>query len=208
MLKNKLILFAFFLSGMAALMYEVIWTRPLSLIFGTTIYAISTILAAFMAGLSLGSYIGSRYADRLKNPLFAFSLLEISIGIYGLAIIWIFNFLTIPYLFIFDVLNPSFFAFTIIQFLLVFAVLLIPTTLMGATWPIVNKAFIRDIDRVGEGTGLLYTANSAGAIIGPLAAGFLLIPLIGIKASVTIAAFLNLAAGTIIFLYLVRSHEA
>ncbi len=206
-LRNKLILFTFFLSGTAALMYEVIWTRPLSLIFGTTTYAISTILAAFMAGLSLGSFIGSKYADKVKNPLLAFSLIEIAIGTYGLAIIYIFNFLPSIYLWVFEAFNPDFFVFSIIQFAIIFLVLLIPTTLMGASWPLVNKAFVKDIDSVGKRTGTLYTANTAGAIIGPLLAGFVLMPVIGIQASIIIAALLNLISGSIIYLYLEMFHE-
>ena len=197
-MKNILLL-GFFLSGMAALIYEVVWTRPLSLIFGSTIYAVSTMLSAFMAGLALGSFILSKYADRLKNPLYTFALLEIGIGIYGLLIIWLFNLLPYPYLWIWNKFNLSFGVFSFIQFILCFLVLLIPTTLMGATWPVVNKAYIKHIEKVGKGTGTLYSVNSFGAIIGSWSAGFVLIPLLGIKGSSMFAAVLNLIVGVIIF---------
>lgn len=116
MYKNiKLILlFGFFLSGMAALIYEVVWTRPLSLIFGSTIYAVSTMLSAFMAGLALGAYILSKYSDKLKNPLYVFALLEVGIGIYGLLIIGLFNILPYPYLWLWNKFNPSFAVFSFI----------------------------------------------------------------------------------------------
>ena len=199
MKKREILLFGFFLSGMAALIYEVVWIRPLSLIFGSTIYAVSTMLAAFMAGLALGSFILSKYADRLKNPLYTFSLLEIGIGVYGLLIIWFFNLLPYPYLWIWNNFNLSFGVFSFVQFILCFLVLLIPTTLMGATWPVVNKAYIKNIGVIGKGTGTLYSVNSVGAIIGSWAAGFILIPWLGIKGSTIFAAMLNLIVGMIIF---------
>ncbi|MEA2037336.1 MAG: fused MFS/spermidine synthase [Nanoarchaeota archaeon] len=196
---KTLLLTGFFLSGMAALIYEVVWTRPLSLIFGSTIYAVSTMLSAFMAGLALGSYILSKYADKLKNPLYTFAIFEICIGIYGLLIIGLFNILPYPFLWIWNKFNPSFAIFNFIQFILCFLVLLIPTTLMGATWPVVNKAYIKHIEKVGKGTGTLYSVNSFGAIIGSWMAGFILIPSLGIRASSIFAAILNLIVGIIIF---------
>ena len=196
---KRILLFAFFLSGMAALIYEVVWTRPLSLIFGSTVYAVSTMLAAFMAGLALGSYILSKYADKLRNPLYVFALLEIGIGIYGLLIIGLFNVLPYPYLWIWNQFSPGFGVFVFMQFLLCFLVLMVPTTLMGATWPVVNKAYIKHIDNVGKGTGTLYSVNSFGAIIGAWSAGFLLIPLLGIKGSSMFAAASNLIVGVMIF---------
>ena len=82
---TKIIIFLLFgLSGMAALIYEVVWSRQLTLIFGTTLYGISTVLAVFMAGLALGSFILGRVADRSKNPLRLYGFLEGGIGIYVL----------------------------------------------------------------------------------------------------------------------------
>jgi spermidine synthase len=188
------LLLGFFLSGMAALIYEVVWTRPLSLIFGSTIYAVSTMLSAFMAGLALGSFIASKYADNLKNPLYIFALLELGIGIYGLLIIGLFNILPFIYLWLWDMFRLGF-----IQFILNFSVLLIPTTLMGSTWPVVNKAYIRHMENIGKGTGTLYSVNSFGAILGSWAAGFILIPWLGIKGSSIFAAVLNLIIGVLIF---------
>lgn len=203
---KKLLLTGFFLSGMAALIYEVVWTRPLSLIFGSTVYAVSTMLAAFMGGLALGSFISSKYADKLKNPLYVFALLEIGIGIYGLVILWLFNILPYPYLWIWNNFNLSFGVFNFVQFLFSFLVLLIPTTLMGATWPVVNKAYIKHIDKIGKGTGTLYSVNSLGAIVGAWAAGFVLIPWLGIKGSSIFAAVINLTVGLLIF-FISKKHR-
>ncbi len=91
------ILFAFGLSGAAALIYEVTWTRALSLIFGSTTYALSTMLSTFMAGLALGGYLGGLLADRRKNLLMLFGLMELGIGIFGLVTIPLINYLSTKY---------------------------------------------------------------------------------------------------------------
>lgn len=204
---RNVLLIGFFLSGMAALIYEVVWTRPLSLVFGSTTYAVSTMLSAFMAGLALGSYILSKYADRLRKPLYCFALLEVGIGIYGLLIIWLFNILPYPYLWISNTFSPGFEVFSFVQFFLCFLVMVVPTTLMGATWPVVNKAYIRHMDRLGRGTGTLYSINSLGAIIGSWSAGFVLIPWLGVKLSTTFAAVLNLVVGMAIF-FVSKAYES
>ena len=190
-MNRKIILFAFGLSGMAALIYEIVWIRPLSLIFGSTVYATSTIIAAFLAGLALGSWLFSKYADRVENPLKTFAFLELGIGVYGLLMISLFNILPSLYIGLYNAFSFSFSIFFLLQFLLSFAIVLIPTTLMGATGPLINKAYV-DTEKVGKETGVLYSINNIGAVIGTLAAGFLLIPLLGVKLSIIFAATLNL----------------
>jgi spermidine synthase len=196
---NKLrnvILLAFALSGMSALIYEIVWTRPIQLIFGSTIYAVSTILTSFMFGFALGSYSFRNIADKARNPLFIFAGIELTIGLYGFFVLGLFKILPSIYLF---ALNLPGFQF--LQFILVFAVIIIPATLFGATWPIINKAY-SNMEQLGGDTGLLYSLNSLGAVIGSLAAGFLLIPLFGIKKTSLLAASLNLLIAILIFVYL------
>ena len=197
-MNKKMLLIGFFFSGMTALLYEVIWMRPLTIIFGSTTYAISTVLSAFMAGLALGSYISSKHADKIKNPLKVFAIIHILIGIYGIVIINLFNYLPQPYIWIWNTFNLNLTMFIIIQFLLCFAVLLIPTTLMGAAWPIVNKGYNKK-DEVGKDTGTLYSVNSVGAIIGSSIAGFILIPTLGIKWASIVTAIINLMLGIIMW---------
>ena len=86
---RKLLLFAFMISGMSALIYEVVWARQLQLIFGSTIYAVSTILTTFFVGFAFGAFIIRNYADRTENPLKIFGLLQLGIGLYGLIILLI-----------------------------------------------------------------------------------------------------------------------
>src|SRR3972149_6027810 len=80
------LLVLFFLSGITGLVYEIAWTRILTLVFGHTVHAVSTVLAAFMGGLALGSYLFGRLADRVRRPLVLYAILELGVGLYALAV--------------------------------------------------------------------------------------------------------------------------
>lgn len=193
---NKNILaFIFGISGMTALIYEVVWSRSLQLIFGSTIYAVSTILTTFFVGFALGSYLFRNIADKTKNPWVLFSFLELSIGIYGFITLYFFRILN---LISFELNVP------ILNFLILFVIIVIPTTLFGAIWPVVNKAYVK-IETLGKDAGQLYSFNSFGSFVGPLITGFVLIPLIGIKNTSVFASLLNILAG--IFLLILSRGE-
>ncbi len=196
-----LLTFAFTVSGMTALIYEVAWTRPLQLVFGSTIYAVSAILTAFMMGFVLGAFIFRNLADRSKNPALLFSGLAFGIGLYGLVIFSLFEILPSLYISLMDFPGFQFF-----QFLLAFLVLIIPASLFGATWPVIYKAYV-DVAEMGHDTGKLYSFNSLGSTIGSLAAGFLLIPALGITNTSLFATFLNLSVAAIIFIYSIRRNS-
>lgn len=197
---RQLLLLAFALSGMTVLIYEVVWIRPLQLIFGSTIYAVSTMLTTFLAGFSLGSYLFRNVADRSTNPTKLFAILEFGIGVYALVIFGLFKLLPSIYLSLLFV--PG---FQFIQFTLCFVVLIIPTTLMGAIWPVVNRAYITETEKLGKDVGKLYSFNSLGCAIGPIAAGFLLIPILGITKTAMLAALINFAiAFSVLFCLRVR----
>jgi len=198
---NKAILIAFMISGMTALIYEVVWSRPLQLIFGSTIYAVSTILTTFLVGFSLGSYLFRNIADETKNPLRLFAIIELGIGLYGLIILWLFKILPSIYLSIMN--NPG---IQFIQFGVLFLALIIPATLFGATWPVVNKIYVR-FERTGRDIGKLYSFNSFGSFLGSLLAGFVLIPTLGIKTTSIFAACLNILIAIIIFTYSIKQGE-
>lgn len=195
--QQKLILAAFVISGFTALVYEVVWTRPLQLIFGSTIYAFSTIVTTFFIGFALGSFIIRNYADKTENPLKTFGLIQLGIGLYGLIILWLFSILTPVYL------SISSTGLQFIQFGLLSLVVITPATLFGMTWPVANRAYTdTEKKKWGEDVGTLYSANSLGSFLGPLAAGFLLIPLLGIKASAIFAASLNLLIACMVFCFM------
>ncbi|MBR9683434.1 hypothetical protein GOV03_02750 [Candidatus Woesearchaeota archaeon] len=192
---RKTILIAFVLSGMAALIYEVVWIRPLQFVLGSTIYTVSIILAAFMGGLALGSWIIARYADKIINLPKTYALLELGIGLYGILLLVLFKVLPKVYRAIYP-LYQNFYLFELGQFLLSFGLLLIPTTLMGATFPVIAKFYTSE--KIGKGIGEVYAANNIGAILGSFAAGFLLIPVIGIKSTIILAGIINVSVALII----------
>lgn len=198
---RKIILLGFALSGSAALIYEVAWTRSLQLVLGTTVYAVSTMLTAFMAGLAIGAWIIGRYADRIKNLPLAFCLIEAGIGIYGVLIIFIFN--ALPYLFlnIYHTFHVSFSAFGFLQFLVCFGVMLIPTMLMGGTFPIVSKIYAKEMEKLGRDIGTTYSVDTLGAVLGSFAAGFALIPLIGLRNTIMFAALINIFVSIFVFTF-------
>jgi predicted membrane-bound spermidine synthase len=197
---RTLLLFAFALSGLTCFIYEVVWIRPLQLIFGSTIYAVSTMLTTFMVGFVLGAFLFRNLADRSKNPAILFAGLEFGIGLYGLVILSLFKILPPIYL---SLLGVSGFQF--LQFGLAFLVLILPATLFGATWPVVNKAYV-DLAAMGKDIGRLYSFNSLGGVFGSLGAGFLLIPLLGIQTAL-FAASLNILIAFIIFIYVKQNKE-
>ena len=194
---RKLLLIAFIFSGMAALIYEITWIRPLQFVFGSTTYTISMIFAAFMGGLALGSWIISKKIEEIKNLPKTYALFELGIGLYGVLLLSIFNILPGIYDSLYY-LHTNFYLFEIVQFFVVFVVLLVPTTLMGATFPIIVKYYAEQ--KIGKAIGEAYAANNLGAIIGSFVAGFILIPLIGIKGSIIFAGAINILISSIIIL--------
>jgi len=187
----------FFFSGACALVYQIMWLRLLALVFGVTVYAASTVLASFMGGLALGSYTAGRIAGRLRSPLRAFGLVEIGVGLSALATPFILEGVKSAWIVIQPSLPSSLIFITVARFVAAFAVLIVPTTLMGATLPIVMRSALVTQSPVGSRIGLLYAVNTAGAIVGALAAGFYLISYVGVSRSFQLAALTNTVIGLI-----------
>lgn len=194
----------FLLSGISGLIYEVIWTRMLTSIFGGTTLAVSTVLTAFLGGLALGSFIGGKFIDKFKKPLLAYGILELAIGIYGLLVPVIFSepFLAPVWQNLVQAFESVQYLSYLVRFLICIVLLAIPTVMMGATLPVLSR-YLTNVrsDMVAFNVGILYTINTVGAIVGTFLAGFILLPSIGVNASVYIAAALNLIlAGAVIAL--------
>jgi|Deesub1362A_J573_1020465.scaffolds.fasta_scaffold01552_11 spermidine synthase len=192
------ILLGFAISNFASLIYEVAWSRELTYIFGTSVYAVSTILTSFMAGLALGSYIFGKLADRYENPVKLFALLEIGIGTYGVGTLAIFPFLRYPFFFFHDLFEGTF-LFSLSKFLLCFFVLLPPTALIGGTFPLVGKIYASGIATLGKRVGVVYTADTLGAAMGSFLTGFIFLPYLGLKNTIFAAAAINLLLGIAIY---------
>jgi len=171
--------FLFLLSGSSGLIYEVVWLRMLSRTLGSTVYATSTILAVFMAGLALGSLVLGRLADKVRRPLVLYAILEASIGATALLSLSMNSWLAPLYRAIYATTGDSRVALTVGQVLLTMIVLLIPTSLMGATLPTLCAYGVRRCGSMGGVIGTLYALNTLGALLGVLAGGFVLIGAIG-----------------------------
>ncbi len=172
----------FFLSGAAGLVYQVVWQRILQVYFGVTTYSIAVIVAAYMCGLGIGSLGGGWLSQRLRRPLTAFAGMQLGIGLFALIS---------PHI-ILSVGRATAGSSYAVVFGLSFALLLIPTMLMGATLPLLARAFIHRLESAGKIIGLLYGINTLGAAIGSLAAGFVLIGWLGLAGSIQVAVAINL----------------
>ncbi|HYC22048.1 MAG TPA: fused MFS/spermidine synthase [Candidatus Bathyarchaeia archaeon] len=194
-MSRRALFILFFVSGACGLVYEVVWMRILSLTLSVTTYAVTTVLCAFMAGLALGAGIAGRLADRLERPLLTYGLTELGVAATGLAAPGILFGLGPAYVWIHAQLGGEGIAFSAARFLLAAALLLLPCTLMGATLPLLVRAVIGDRGTVGLGAGALYAANTLGAVAGCIAAGFAMIPALGLRATSAVAACLNAGVG-------------
>jgi len=197
----------FFLSGACGLIYEIVWTRLLTLVMGSTIYSISTVLTAFMGGLALGSFTAGRLITGRRDELKIYGLLEGTIGIYCLFIPLIIDLFIPFYREIYLSLRDSYFYFSLLRFFISFLILLIPTTLMGATLPILTAYFTRRKERIGGTIGKVYAINTFGAVLGSFGAGFVLLPLFGIKFVIWITALTNISICLIALFYARRPLE-
>lgn len=190
----SLVAVCFLLSGATGLIYEVLWARMLGLVFGVTTLAISAVLAAFMGGLALGSALAARFAPRINRAVRVYALIEIVIGVYALAVPLLFRWVDRVYAGVWQNLHPGFYGSALTRFALASVVLVIPTTLMGATLPVLARAVTASLRRTISVTSL-YTCNLVGAIAGTIAAGFVLLPTLGVSLTIWIAALTNLVIG-------------
>ncbi|MEQ1566695.1 MAG: fused MFS/spermidine synthase [Myxococcota bacterium] len=185
----------FFVSGATALTYQTLWVRKLELVFGTSTFAISTVLAAFMGGLALGGFAGGRYADRVRRPLQWYGWLEVGIGLFALLFPVLLRGVTPLYLAFWRATEPGPVAYGLVQFVLVGALLLAPTAMMGATLPLLARFATWRLGSAGDRIGTLYAVNTAGAVLGTFLCGFVLLPGIGMFATTGAAAAANLLLG-------------
>jgi spermidine synthase len=186
----------FFLSGSAGLVYQVLWMRSLGLFFGSDMYGVAIILGTFMGGLALGSLLGGRLGELTARPLLWYGIMEIGIGIVALLVPTILE--------MFDPLLRTFYSadfektdslYHVTRVVLAGGTLLLPTTLMGATLPLIMRHFVRSRSVLGEMAAFFYAVNTLGALAGTLVAGFLLLPFLGMFTSTLCTAAINLAVG-------------
>ncbi len=167
-LTSLVILGCFFFSGMAGLVYEVVWTRKLTLIFGTTLHSVSAVIAIFMGGLALGSLLFGRLADRTKRPLLLYAVLEVSVGVYAALTPVIIRLIESLQIALWERYPVGVLSLSWVNILLVTAALIIPTTLMGGTLPVMTTYFVRHRETIGRHVARLYSLNTLGGAAGAL----------------------------------------
>jgi spermidine synthase len=188
-----LVAILFVLSGACALVYEVVWSRLLVQVFGVTAFAVSTVLVAFMGGMAGGAAAFGRRAERVARPLRVFAWLEAGVGGYALVLPVLLVGVDAVYAAVHPSVADTFVLRSAVRFVLCLAVLLVPTALMGATLPALGQALLRTPEGVGRGVALLYFVNTIGAAAGCLAAGFGLIPALGLRGTTFVAVSINAA---------------
>lgn len=202
-----LILLIFLLSGAAGLIYEVVWSRQLVLVFGNTTQAVSTILTGFFGGMAIGSFLGGRLADRVRSPLRLYGTIELVLVVVVLATPLTFHLLHEVYRGAYPSLESEPELVALLRFGLAVLALSPATILMGATLPALTRHLTAGA-HLSRAFGRLYAANTVGAIVGTLAAGVLLIELLGLTGTLVIGAACSAAAGAAALLLSRRRRSA
>jgi spermidine synthase len=203
---NWLVFVLFFISGACGLIYEVVWSRMMFLIFGRSSLAVGTVLAAFMSGLALGGWLLGKYADRSRNPLRFYAILELGVSLTAFAASFQLTRATPIYIWIHTIFGGSPLMLAVVRFMFAFQLLVVPTVLMGATLPVLSRVVVQRMSQVGHDLGRLYAINTIGAVAGSLATGFYLIASLGLHRTIDAAVIGNLTVG--ILAWLASRHPA
>jgi len=205
--QHLVIIYAVFgLSGFAALAYQVTWIRQLGSFFGIQVYSTTTVLAAFMAGLALGSWLFGRLADRVSRPLVLFAVMEIVLAAYAICFPWISDLISWLYLRLAPGTGGSLMVSQFVRFLVSFPILLVATSLIGGTLPVLTRGITHRSGELGEHVSLLYGSNNIGAFVGGFFSGYIFLSTIGISGALVSGAVLNFLNGIIVLLLRPKFH--
>ncbi len=192
------LLATFALSGAAAMVYENAWTRALTLVIGMSTYSFTVMLTTFLVGLGVGSLLYARWWGTREVGVAGFGLLQLFIALSALATIPLFERLPFLFLRLRHGFGDSFEQFLSIQILLSALVMIVPTLLLGTTFPIVARIYTQNLYRIGTSIGTAYASNTVGAIVGAFLGGFVLIPTLGVQNSIGLAVTVSAAAGVLL----------
>ena len=199
--RDFLVLLSFAVAGLSALVYQVAWTRILSLLLGSSVYAFSLILAVFILGLALGTLAASRVLEKINDLIKGYGLTQIIIGFSSLLVIPLFGSIPFANRWVYENWGQQFELLQGTNFLIIFGLLFIPTFFMGAQFPIVIKVLATKLETVGKNVGRAYAFNTFGAIVGSFLAGFVLIPILGLQATILSAVFINVLLGMCLLVF-------
>ncbi|MBK6764816.1 MAG: fused MFS/spermidine synthase [bacterium] len=190
----------FLLSGVSGLIYQIVWTRMLVLVFGNTMLATSTVLSAFMGGLAAGSFVLGKYIDREPRPLLrVYAALEAGIGIFALLFPLVLGAATPLYTWLNSSVGSNMVGLNLARYLVCFLIIGVPTFLMGGTLPVLIKRFTRIEEKIGGETGFLYGLNTVGAVLGTFACGYFLLRVLGMERTTWIAVAINLGVAAVAY---------
>lgn len=195
--EKKVIFLLFFASGISGLIYEIVWLRILSRITGVTTYATAVTVAAFMAGLGLGSFIFGKFIDKRKDHLRIYAILQLSIAAIALVTPIFLNASVTIYKYIHQISNHNPNLILLARVLVSFICLLIPATLMGGTLPVLTAYLVKKGGLFGKNFSLLYGLNTLGAVLGVILSGFITIGSIGEWNTTFIAVLINFTVGAV-----------
>jgi spermidine synthase/MFS family permease len=187
----QIIFIMFVMSGFAGLMYQVLFTKALALVFGSTSTATYTVLATYMGGMAIGAWLGGLFAFRLKNPIRTYGFCELGIAAFCALTPLLFVVIRAIYIDWAGDLAPDHTALLLYRVLLGGVCLLVPTILMGMTLPILARHFELSDVSLGRSVGYLYAANTVGAATGALLTGYLILPGLGVSSTTLLAVALN-----------------
>jgi spermidine synthase len=196
-LQVGLIYLMFFLSGAAALIYQVVWVRSLSLVFGGSHLAVTVVLSIFMAGLAIGGYVFGKRADAVTKPLRLYGILELGIALFALLFFWLMNIYPSIYIPLAQGKDDAPLYLTVIRTVFSVVALIGPTILMGGTLPVLTRFITRHPKALREHLSWLYGFNTLGAVFGATAAGFFLLRLYSASTTLFIAVVTNAGIGLI-----------
>lgn len=183
-LQRRAILIAVGVSGFVSLSFEIAWIRLLSLVLGSSTYSFSVMLAAFVAGIALGSLLVNRGRVPGRNPLVQFAVVEVLLAVSILVTLPFYD--RLPYVFYviggwFTHTEATFYVFEAIKFLFCFGLMLVPTTLIGMTLPLATLVVTRSVGEVATQVGRVFSTNTLGNVAGALLTGLFLLPLLGLR---------------------------
>jgi spermidine synthase len=200
--KRFFLLLVLFFTGFTSLVYEIIWSRKLSLVFGANTLAVSTVLSVFMAGLALGTLYGGKLIGKAKNPYRFLSFLEVCIGLSCLASFYLIDILRNFYMVLFQLGGENLFYVNILNFILSLLILLLPTFLIGIIFPTILKLYYLEIKQLSGSVSWCYSADTLGGALGALIAGLVLIGSLGLWKTSLLASGVNIILGILIFILL------
>ncbi|MFH1146180.1 MAG: fused MFS/spermidine synthase [Pseudomonadota bacterium] len=198
---QKAVLVLFFLSGATGLIYEVLWAKLFSLVFGSTILSVTTTITVFLGGLAFGSYLFGRRIDSADSPLRVYAFLELGVGALAVLFLVAYEQMSPLYQALYPYLQDHPVSFSLVRFVLASFLILPPTVLMGGTLPVLCRYLVREDANLARNVGLLYSLNTFGAVAGCLVCAFFLIGLLGVNGTVLFAAAVNIVIGLLVLFF-------